>query len=931
MRKLSITSILFFLVISAYAQKGYLRGKVTDAENGEALIGATISKQGTTTGSVADFDGNYSLTLDPGIHTIVYQFVSYQTKTVSNVEVKEGETTTLDIALSSDVTELEGVVITATQAKDTEVALLTVQRKAPNLVDGISSQSFRKIGDSDLSSAMKRVTGVSVQGGKYVYVRGLGDRYTKTTINEMSIPGLDPDNNSVQIDIFPTNTIENVVVYKTFSPDLLGDFSGGIVDVETKNFPEEKATSISLGIGYNPSMHFNDDFLSYKGGDMDFLGFDDGTRELPFDKNVEVPNEVSNDPRLESLTRSFDPTLAAMRDKSFMNTSFSFSHGNQIERGSATIGYNAVVNYRNNYTFYDNVEFGEYLKSSNTSVNDLQTEERRNGVLGQHDVLWSGLLSGALKFNKHSFSASILRSQNGQDQASKRTIRNFEDNPAILPEDILTYTQRSVTSGILMGKHNFEKFDIEWRNALAFSRQYEPDFRSTRIELQEDGGYSLNTGVGAGIDRFYRDLNEFNESFKVDFTIPYAEKSKLKFGAIGTLKKRDFEVLNYFFRVKGNQEITGDPNDFLSSENIWTPESGTGTYVVGNFEPSNSFDAKQNVFGGYIMTDMKITPNLRSIYGIRAEQVKMYYSGQNNLGDVVYDDELTMDELDWLPSANLVYSLSDDMNLRGSYNRTLARPSFKEKSIAQIFDPISRRTFIGNIDLEETLIDNFDIRWEYFFTANEMVSVSFFYKFFDGHIELVSFDVAPDNIKPRNSGDSEVYGAEIEFRKNINSNLSFGTNVSLVKSAVDLKSVYIDNDQTTTEYELRLANARDGEDIEETRDMAGQAPYLINTYFNYSNLNGDINANLSYNVQGESLAIVGSGRTPDIYTKPFHSLNFNIYKNLGSSQRSRLTFGVTNILADAQENVYKSHEADDKIFSIYKPERTFSLKYSYTF
>ncbi len=935
MKKIILLSLLVLAVFTSYAQQGFLRGKIIDAETGEALIGATVSEQGTSNGAVADFNGNYSLNLAPGSHTVVFQFVSYQPKSVSEIEIKADQTTTIDIALSSDVTELEGVTITATQTRDTESALLTLQRKSANLMDGISTQTFRKVGDSDLGSAVKRVTGVSVQGGKYVYVRGLGDRYTKTTLNGMSIPGLDPDNNSVQIDLFPTNTIENVIVYKTFTPDLSGDFAGGIVNIETKEYPEEKTTSFSIGAGYTPGMNFNDDFILYKGGDLDNLGFDDGTRKLPFDKNTSIPDEALNDPLLKTITRSFSPTMAARPKPTFLNTSLSFTHGNQLNRGKYTIGYNAVLNYKNEYAYYDDVFFGDFLKSNDPSEYQLQRFSQRAGRLGQQNVLWSALLSGALKFDNHNFSLSLLRNQNGQSQASDRFFYDFDQTGATLLQDILTYTQRSLTTGILVGKHNFDKFDLEWRNVLNYSEIDDPDFRTTSISVSQ-GDTTLRVGDGAGINRFWRELNEWNESFKVDLSIPYGKGSKLKFGGIGTYKTRSFEVLSYDFRVTDPFNVSIDPDYFFREENIWTPEEQEGTYAEGNFQPADSYNARQTVFGGYVMTEQQLFSTLKAIYGVRLEKADMYYTGQNNQGTVFYDDERTLDELDILPSVNVVYNLMEEMNLRVSYNRTLARPTFKEKSISQIFDPISNRTFVGNIDLEETHIDNADIRWEYFYSPEEMVSISGFYKHFNGHIELTSFDVRPDELKPRNAGESEIMGVEIEVRKNLEfiapalTNLSIGTNASFVRSAVDLNSVIVNN-SGTTDYELRQQFLREGEELDDTRPMAGQAPFLINAYLNYTNNEGDFNVNVAYNVQGETLNIVGSGRVADVYTKPFNSLNLNMYKDLGVERHSRITVGVTNILEDDIENVFKSYQADEQYFSVFRPGRTFSLKYSYRF
>jgi len=928
--------MLIVVMANAFAQKGYLRGKVIDTDISEGLIGGNVYIDGTTTGTVTDFNGDYSLSLSEGTYTIVFSSISYNTVKVSDVVIVAGEVTKLDVKMDTDVQQLEGIEITAEALKDSDAAILNVQKKSINTLDGMSSQTFSKIGDSNLSGAIKRVTGVSVEGGKYVYVRGLGDRYTKTTLNGMSIPGLDPDKNSVQIDIFPTAVLDNVMVYKTFSPNLYGDFTGGVVNVETKDYPIEKTTALSLGLSFIPGVQFNNDFILYKGGKTDWLGFDDGGRALPFNKLTSIPDESLVDSQLESLTRSFNSEMGVKRMTALPSGSLSFSKGNQIDKENVTLGYNVVLNYQNSYTYFNNFQSNRFRMDADASVNELFKEETRIGTLGKQTVMWSGLISGAVKFDNHNFSMSLLKSQSGESSASNRINQNFDDTNATLLEDILTYTQRSVTNGIIIGKHNFDKLQIEWRNAVNVSRVYDPNFRVTAISVSQ-GDTTLNGGDGAGINRYYRDLNEFNESFKADFTLPYASEAKFKFGGIGTYKKRDFEILNYVFDLRGVSTISSNPDWFLQPENIWTADSRTGTYVTGNFEPTNQFNANQNIFGGYAMTELYVLPSLRAVFGVRAEKAQMFYTGRNNSGTEVYDNQETLNELNFLPSLNLVYNLNEDMNLRTSFNQTLARPSFKEKSIAQIFDPITRRTFIGNINLQQTNVKNIDLRWEYFMKPGELISVSTFYKLFTNHIELVSYQTNPDNVKPRNAGTSNVYGAEFEVRKNLEfiapslKGFSLGTNVSIVKSFVDLNSVFVDDKQQTTEYELRTANLRDGEKVKTTRPMSGQAPYLINAFLNYTMPEGDLSVSLSYNVQGETLAVVGSGLVTDVYSVPFHSLSFNAYKSFGANMKSKITVGVDNILNDTKEQVYKGFNAKDQIYATYNPGTRFSIKYNFRF
>jgi TonB-dependent receptor len=934
MKKLLISLALITISVNLVAQKGFVRGKITDGESGEALYGATVLKQGTTIGVISDFDGNYSLALEPGSHTISLTFISFKTQVIENVVVTSGEVTKLDFVMLPDVSTLDEIIVSGQAMRDTESAMMTLQRKSANLLDGVSNQTFRNTGDRDLAVAMGRVTGVSIQSGKHIYVRGLGDRYTRTTLNGMTIPGLDPDRNDVQMDIFPTSVLENVIVYKTFSPNLSGDFTGGMVDVETKNFPEERTTTISLGFRFNPQMNLQNDFIGYQGGSRDWLGMDDGTRELPFASSTVVPDESENNPKLEQLTRSLNPTLGVERKRNFLNSSFSFAHGNQINKEKITIGYNVVLNYQNRYEYYKDAEFGNYSKSPNVEESEFDKEEVRTGVLARNNVLWSGLVGGAIKFGNHSITATIFRTQNGVSEAAERTNQNFDATQATLYQNILTYSQRSVTNGILSGTHQLGKLRLDWKNSYTAARTYDPDFRTTSISITNPEP-SLSRGDGAGINRFWRDLNEFNENLKLDFTLPYAHDNKLQFGVSGLYKDRTFDVENYIIDATAGTEITLSPNDFLKQEHVWTAAEQSGFFVVGNNELANQYKSNSNVYAVYMMTEMKLFDRLKATYGVRAEKSDMYYTGQDIWGKK-FNNEHTFDELDFLPSLNLNYGLTDMSNIRMSYGRTLARPSFKEKSTAQIFDPITSLFFNGNIDLRQTTIDNYDLRYENFFGKGDMVSVSGFYKKFDGHIEMVFYNVARNNVKPRNAGDSYVYGAELEIRKNLEilsptlAPVTFGTNLTIAKSAVDITQIAANDSEGAekkTEFESRQENARSNEYVSKTRAMGGQSPYIINTYLNYSSIKGSLNANLSYNVQGESLLIIGVGDMPDVYSQPFQSLNFNIYKDFGRDNTHRLTVGVNNLLDAQRKDLYKGYGGAEAVYSHLKPGRTFALTY----
>ncbi len=953
MKTKALGFILFSLLIQTalFAQKGYLRGNIEDGDFGGPLVGATIIVvEQPGVGTTTDFDGNYSISLDPGSYTVKVSFISFTTVTYSNVVIKPGEATIIDATLMPATQQLQEVQVVAKAKRNTDAGLLIKMRNSPNVVDGISSQTFKRVGDNDLSQSIKRVTGVTVEGGKYVYVRGLGDRYTKTTLNGMAIPGLDPDVNAVQIDIFPTAVLENVAVYKSFSPNLYGDFAGGLVDVETKSFPDEKKTSVSVGLQYIQGQTLNSDFILYKGGNLDWLGIDDGTRKLPFDKTTPIPRYIDQDPILRDLTLSLNPQMAVESRTALPGGRFSFNHGNQITKEDGrSYGYNVVFNYNNSYRFYDSFKQNFFLKNNDTNVTQLQQQEAITGVVGRHEVQWSGMLSGAYKFRTNSYEAMLLHSQSGEASASKRTSLQTEQNTALLIEDILTYTQRSLSTFFLSGSHLAGKTQISWTNALTYARVYDPDFRTTSLSV-DNGDTAFKPGDGAKLERLWRDLNEVNENARVDISVPFGDGKKftLKTGANALFKWRTFETLEYLLARQDNSPMNGDPNWFLNPANVYNTDAIARNYTrVEGFaqngsgiQPANNFSARQNIFGAYVMAEQTLWTKLKLVYGLRVEKADMYYTGQKNSvfnpeTDILTDSK-TLDELNFLPSANIVYGFDNDMNLRLSANQTVARPSFKEKSIAQIYDPITKRTFIGNIDLNQTIVNNFDLRWEWFFSATELLSVAGFYKTFDGHIEMVSFQQDPDNVKPRNSGDASIYGVELEIRKRFANSTTFlrrlfiGGNITLVESRVDMKSVITGN-AGETEFALRENNLRNGETLSQFRPMAGQSPYAVNANVSYEIPEKGFGVSVAYNVKGEQLSIISSGRIPDVYTVPFHSLDLNAFYSFGKDLNQQIGLRVENLLDDDRTLVYRSFGTDDEIFNQFFPGRALRIKYTYNF
>lgn len=956
--RLFSVAILFILGITAFAQKAIVRGQITDKTNGETLPFANIYvKDDVSKGTTSDLDGNYTLKLEAGTYTIVYSFTSYA-NLEKELSLEAGKTYIENIQMGTSNEVLVEFTVTAEKkVSNTMAAFDREKMKATNMVDGTSSEQMQKTGDGDAGEVIKRVTGVSVEGGKYVYVRGLGDRYTKTILNGMVIPGLDPDRNTIQMDIFPTNLIDNITVYKTFTPELPGDYTGGLVNIITKDFPSQKSLMFKAGLGYNTVTTFNPNFILYPKGKLDFLGFDDGGRLMPVSPTVRFPDPSEGKSSLTDYTKKFNPQMAVAPSTAMMNQSYSFGIGNQFnsDKRDLDYGYNFYVNYQNNYQYYDNVRYNAYRKDPDLSQNELYPDRKSSGQMGQQNVIWSALLGQSVKINKiHKISLNLFHTQNGQSQAANLTEQNFETNPGTLAKQSLQYTQRSVTNVNLSGKHNLKKnkWNASWSIAPSYSTIKDPDIRSTILEREGNPEnnipytYSLNASVGSEIRRIYRDLSEYNVNSKVDFEYSFKKKdsleSKIKFGASEIYKSRTYRIYDFVFGHEGNATLDQfDPNYFFLDENLWTVQTDQGTYAHGERELANSFDATQSILGAYVMNELPVSEKFKAVYGVRAEKALNKYTGQDNSGTVLFNDSTVLDNLNFLPAVNLVYAIKDSlfetMNLRASYAQTVARPSFREKSIAQIYDPIQGRRYNGNIDLKQTLIHNADLRWEYFYGRTEVLSVSAFYKKFINPIEIVSFDLAPNEVKPTNAGEADVYGLELEARKRIGwtekdyVKLFVGANYTWIKSQINMNKIYIDKgNKQYTEKEIRQSNARDGQVIGDYRPMFGQSPYLINAFVSFSHDSLGIDANLSYNVQGKRLAVIGIGAIPDVYEQPFHSLNFKISKKFGKNDQWKGSLTAQNLLNFARRRYYESYNAEPQVYDYFIQGRTISAQISYT-
>ena len=925
-----LSFILFSKILYANGQDGVIRGIVIDNE-GQPIIGAYI-KLSDIEGKIttSDIDGNFSLeNLPEGTYKITVSYISMQSKIVENILVKNGPIDLGTIKLMDESVQLKDVVVTAQALKNTENAVQTIQRKSLSTIDGISNQVFSLSGDSDAASAIKRITGVSIQEGKYVFVRGLGGRYSMTVLNGLSIPGLDPDKNSVELDIFPTNIIDNIIVYKSFTPDLPGSFTGGLIDIQTKDFPTSLKTNLSIGAGYNPQSNLIKGFFDHTASSTDFLGFDDGSRDIPelikeSDGKLETAFVATNPDEANKLVKSFNKDVTVYETTKPLNYNLNFSIGNQVNIFNKPLGFIAGISYKRNYSFYDNGMTGRYLfisESSDTLGVQREYDEKR----GHDDILAGAIFSSSLKLN-NSNKIGFTYLLNIAGRRVTRTQSGFRVDENIgYSEKLLSYQERRFNTFQLRGNHNFGKnqqHKVDWAGSYSLTYMAQPDLKflnNAYVETSEGVSYSIQPSIGLIPTRYWRNMNENTSSNTMDYTLNFknwnGKKSSFKSGLALDWKHRDFDEHIYQFESLSNS-FNGSFSSYFSDENLISSSNPKGVFVTDGSNPKNNYTASSVVLGSYAMTELPITEKLKSVFGVRMEMSKM------NFTNVSFDNVLLMNDLDILPVFGMIYELvPDKMNVRLNYNRTLARPAFREIADVAFYEFMNNSFLLGNPDLKRTTIDNFDFRWEMFQTHGEKVTVSAFYKDFKNPIELTNNPEAKNGEWIyKNVKHATVIGFELDLIKKLDfisplKDFSIGGNISLARSKASIDP----NELANIKYH--------DPDALDTRQLYGQSPYLINAFISYQNKYGT-SARVNYNVQGERLYLVEVGAKPDVFEQPFNLINLKISQKL--TKYINISMGINNAFDDKINRTIKYKEKE-YVFNSYKEGRTYTFSVSYDF
>lgn len=952
---------------------GTIAGTLVDTQTGNPLPGVTVRVQGTMLGAVSDVDGKFTIKRVPlGTYTVVVSAIGYNPVTITDVIVAEDKTNRLDVTLSEQTVELENrITVTAKQMKRSEASLLKDRQKSVSVSDAISAEQITKSGAGDAADAMTKVTGASVVGGKFVYVRGLGDRYTNTNINGSPLPSPDPDNQSVPLDMVPSGLLDNIVVQKTFTPDKPGNFTGGSVDLVTRDFPEYRQLTFSSSLGYNSSITGSSAMLTSPSGSKDWLGYDDGKRALPdeiqdyppidvpsgrsFINGLPTPDTLALIDYMDKSAKSFDPQMQPIRREAPFDQKYSLSYGDQYQLFDRPLGVIATLSYSRSYKGY-NDGVNRRLRLPSYEGTSLTEDWNMTEQKGSEEVLWGGLAN--LNFTphpNHKLGVKYTYNQSGINEAElmygqAREITN-QDTSIVFRTRLMEYTERNLRALQFNGDHVLPFLHgsrVDWNTSFSRTTQQNPDRRQFADEqvpnlvedpqsgdLYVDGYlYAINRSRYTVPTRFWRDLSEDNDSYGLNFTLPYTRASRVKLGASYLKKYREsFEEQYQYSRVTPYQTYNGDIDAFFAEMGVDTVRitnatTGRSQWIFDNYmyqlaTPGNNYRGTQKVFAYYAMIEHQLLRNLRLVGGARVEQTDMSTeTGYNPLLAILDGSEKTtavIDETDVLPSVNLIYALTSDINIRATYGKTLARPSLLEMTPVIYESVTGGRQMYGNPDLERTLIDNYDLRWEWFMRPGEILAVSGYYKYFQNPIEQIIFDVN-GNIKYSNVPDAKVWGLELEFRRRLDHVspslrfISLGGNLTLVRSEIAL-----------TESELQDVRLVDP-NAKDTRPMQGQSPYIVNLDLGYDNPESGTTITMYYNVFGERLSFNSEDFTPDIYEQPRNQFDLICGQRLFAN--ATLKFSVKNVFDETVEYT-QEFKGEKFVAESYKPGRAVSLGISY--
>lgn len=910
---------LFLILSHAFGQKGIIKGIIKDAANGEGIIGANVYIHGTTTGAATDINGNFTIgDVEAGNYALIVSSISYRTDTLNNIQLQSGETIIINHEIREEAIQLTDIIVTGNRMNNTEISVLSGIRKKNMVVSGISAQQISLSQDRDAAQVVKRIPGVTILNNRFVNVRGLNERYNTVLLNGIIAPSSEVDSRAFSFDLIPSAMIDRMMVYKSGSPELPGEFSGAVIDIETKNTVEDHAMSFSVSSGLRLGTTFSD-FNSYRGSNTDWLGFDNGIRQLPGIFPSQNLRGLPATEDLSTISRSLPNVWGVSSQTAAPDFRMTFNMNNTYRIGSkklsniTSIGYSTTCQRLS----IDNNYYDVYLPE--TSYRRYNYEDVRDANSVRLSVI-SNFILELNPGNKIEFRNFF--SQQGVAAVTLR--RGIEDAQGVdVNNRAFNYTSRSIYSGQVSGNHEISKrINLDWGTAYSMSYADQPDYR--RIRSQRPTGsedpFAIQIPPNASTldaGRYYSKLvestftNTLNTTYIFNPDAKDDAQARLQTGYYVTYTDRMFNArwFSYKWNNIGNrpqQILYSDFTELFAAQNVGIYDGdGRPPYFVleegTNF--SDKYTGKNLLTAGYFNYTLPISRFKISV-GLRLEYNRQQLgSFETDGSDIQVDNPVTSA----LPFVNTSFNISSSTQLRLSYGKTINRPVLRELAPFNFYDFDRNANTYGNPNLVTAQIHNVDLRWENYPSPNESIMIGAFYKYFQNPIEVILAGGSNLLYTYKNAEDAHALGAEAEVRKSLR-RLSGNTFVDRI--SVLLNATWINS-------QINLGNV---ENQAQKRSMQGQSPFIFNSGIYYTDFDKGWQINISHNIFGPRIFAVGDDLNSTQFELSRHQLDVTISKTFGSRWEAKV--GFQDLLNQATR-VVQDTDGDLSLHGLTDPIQTF--------
>jgi outer membrane receptor protein involved in Fe transport len=926
-RRSNYLILFLFISIATFGQQtGVIRGTIKDVKSNEDIIGATVLIQGSTKGAATDVNGFFTFgKLAVGTYSLKISFVGYQPKIYENVKVEADQVTDLNLTIVEEFSTLAEVKVIAQRLTNTEVSVISEIKAAQMVVSGISAAQITKTLDRTAAEVVRRVPGVTIFGERFINIRGLNERYNTVQLNNAFAPSMETDVRSFSFDIIPAGQIDRILVFKSPSAEIPGEFAGGVVKIFTKSVPENNFITLDISSSYRDGTT-GDDFYASKNAKMSWTGFDQSFFNLPkfFPATRSELINMTGTAR-DVAGASLKNIWVADKSSALPDMRASLSGGFKFNIGETKIGNITAINYSNSRTTFqmDRNEYG-YSQIERTgkadNVFNFKDKQYSNGLRVGVSSNWSARFAGGSVIEFKNLYNSLANTQYiqryGFDNGSIWDIRSFDQ------------VFRGIYTGQLTGRHEFQNgtLKMDWMLGYNSAFRNQPDYK--RFRYNADGSnLSLLIPNGAAqtsvLGRTFINLDEYAQTAALNLIKKIAVGAKdsgneleLKAGLFYEDKTRNFGARNLGYVKSTPSFRTTLPIDQLFDPSNFNTLSGIRIDEQTN--PNDSYKATNNLLAAYASANFALGKKVNIIAGLRGEQNAQKLNSFDQLGKAInYDNS----RLDLLPSVNFTYNFSEKSLLRLAYGKTLNRPEFRELAPFSFYDFVNNRSITGNPTLKNADIQNFDFRFENYPTPSELFSIAAFYKNFTNPIEVIFEAGSNPILNFANAQSAFSTGLEAEIRKNLGAdrpNSFFG------KTSVVFNATYI---YSRVKLDPSIAATQS-----DNRPLQGQSPYIVNAGLNYSDAKKGFQLSLNYNVIGKRIFAVGNNfgsPYPDWYEMPRNVVDLNFSKEI--TKWIMIKGGVTDllnqdnyILQDGnQDNNFD--KGKDQIIQSYIPGRVISL------